>query len=87
MLTNTVRVQNLHILQPTLSSSEQCELDVETVDMDPPLTLRARVAWYDKAGEGSPFSFQAGLQFLELSGEQKQEIRNCVKRIQEKRCT
>ena len=86
MLTNTVRVEDLHIFHPTLSTSEQCVLDVETVEIDPPLVLRAKVAWYDKAGEESPFYFQAGLQFIDLSGDQKKEIRNCIKRLQEKRC-
>jgi hypothetical protein len=85
MLTNTVQVEGLHILQPTPSTSEQCVLDLETVNMDPPLILRAKVAWYDKTGAESPFSFQAGLQFVDLSRDQKQEVRNCIKHLKEKR--
>lgn len=86
LLTNTVRVDDLHILHPTPLTSEQCEIDLETVDQDPPLKMRARVAWYDRTGQDAPFSFQAGLQFIRLSREQKREIVTCVKRIQEDRC-
>ncbi len=81
MLTNTVRVQGLHILQPTVTTSEQCILEIELPHGDPPLTVPGKVAWYDQAGEDSPFSFQAGVQFIDLSPEQKQEIRSLLQRL------
>ena len=86
LLTNTVRVENLHIFHPTASTSEQCLLDVEVAETDPPQTVRARVIWYDHTPEGSPFAFQAGLQFLEPSADQRKEIRTCLERLKNRRC-
>lgn len=86
LLTNTVQVQDLHIFQPTQCTSEQCVLLVEIPDTDPPHTLRARVIWYDHAAEDSAFTFQAGLQFIDTTADQKKDIRSYVQRLKSNRC-
>jgi hypothetical protein len=74
MLTDTVRVDELHIFQPAPTTFEQSVLDIEIAGAEAPLTVCARVVWYDRAAEGSPFSFQAGVQFVDLTPEQKEAV-------------
>jgi len=81
ILTDTVRVEGLHILHPLVATSEQCLLEIEIPHDDPPLTVRGKVVWYDRAGEDTPFSFQAGVQFVDLSPDRKQEIRSLLQRL------
>ncbi len=86
LLTNTVYVENLHIFHPSHTSCEQCVLDVEVAEAEPPQAVRGRVVWYDHASEGSPYTFQAGLEFLDTSTDQKNQIRACIGRIKSHRC-
>jgi c-di-GMP-binding flagellar brake protein YcgR len=82
LLTNTVQSGTLHIFHPDLTASEQAELEIEVPDGDQTLTLTGRVAWYDHNAEGHPYSFRAGVEFLDLAPEDRMRIQSLIKREQ-----
>ena len=80
LLVNTVQSGGLHILHPTPTTSELCHLEIEILGDESPLTLQARVVWYDRTGEGQAFAFQAGVRFLDLTQDLKKQIQKVMRR-------
>ena len=75
LLATTVQSDGLHILNPTLISSEQCLLALDIVtEGGSPIQLSGKVVWYDRTEEENPFSFQMGIMFLEVTPEATQRI-------------
>jgi hypothetical protein len=84
MLTDTVRLEDLHIFHPAPTTFEQSVLDIEIAGGEAPLRVFARVVWYDRTGEGSPFSFQAGVQFVDLTPEQREGVLGLLRDLKDR---
>ena len=78
MLTNHVRSEDLHILSPNLTTSEQCLLKIDIPLEGESLTLQGKVIWYDRNCGTEPFSFQVGVEFLEPSPDLKGKIKEVL---------
>ena len=78
ILTDHVRSEDLHILSPNLTTSEQCLLKIEIPADTGKLTLQGKVIWYDRSPDSSPFSFPVGIEFLEFSPEMKERLRELI---------
>ena len=75
ILTNHVRSEDMHILSPNLTTSEQCLLKIEIPQEKEVLTLQGKVIWYDRNSGDEPFSFQVGIEFLDSSPDLKGKIK------------
>jgi len=78
MLTSHVRSDDLHILSPNLTTSEQCQLKVDIPMEGDSLILHGRVIWYDRNAGTEPFSFQVGVEFIDPSPDLKGKIKELI---------
>ena len=78
ILTNHVRSEDMHILSPNLTTSEQCLLKIEIPQEKEVLTLQGKVIWYDRNSGGEHFSFQVGIEFLDSSPDLKGKIKTLI---------
>ena len=78
MLTSHVRSDDLHILSPNLTTSEQCLLKINLPLEGESLTLHGRVIWYDHYSGTESFSFQVGLEFIDPSPDLKDKIKEII---------
>ncbi len=79
LMTNTVQNKDLHVLHPTYTTNEQCRLEIEIPDNDTALTLMGTAIWYDHKNDDQEFTFEVGVQFLDLSAEEKERVKALVK--------
>jgi hypothetical protein len=79
LLTNTVEHRGLHIFHPNITSTEQCLLEIEIPKAEGNLVLRGKVVWYDRASPGDPFSFRAGVEFVDQTPELVKEVQALVR--------
>ena len=81
-MTNIVQSGNLHIFHPDLTASEQAHLEIEVPDGEQTLTLTGRVVWYDQNTEENPYSFRAGVEFVDTGSEDQKRLQSLIKRAQ-----
>jgi len=79
-MTNIVQSGTLHIFHPDLTASEQARLEIEIPDGEQTLTLTGRVVWYDQNTEEHPYSFRAGVEFVDIGSEDRTRIQSLIKR-------
>ena len=72
--TDSISYDNLHILQPSISTSEQCQLEIKIIDDDNALTVHGKAVWYDRNTNGGKFVFRAGIEFLHLTRDLKKQL-------------
>ncbi len=82
LMTNVVQSGPLHIFHPDPTASEQSLLEFEVPDGERTLTLTGRVVWYDRNTEEHPYSFRAGVEFVDLGAEDQKRIQSLIKRAQ-----
>ena len=75
LLTNTIHSEGLHILHPTVSTLEQCFLEIEIPHKDQPLTLKGKAVWYDRNPEVHPSVYRVGVRFLNVDSNLRAKIR------------
>ncbi len=80
LMTNIVQSGPLHIFHPNLTASEQARLEIEVPDGDQTLTLIGRVVWYDQNPAEHPYSFRAGVEFVDIGSEDQARIQSLIKR-------
>lgn len=80
LMTNIVQSGPLHIFHPHHTASEQAHLEIEVPDGEQTLTLIGRVAWYDQNTEEHPYSFRAGVAFVDIGSEDRMRIQSLIKR-------
>lgn len=80
LMTNIVQSGSLHIFHPDLTASEQARLEIEIPDGEQTLTLIGRVVWYDRNTEEHPYSFRAGVEFVDIGSEDRMKIQSLIKR-------
>jgi hypothetical protein len=80
ILTNVVQSGSLHIFHPDPTASEQSHLEIEVPDGDQTLTLTGKVVWYDRNPEEAPYSFRAGIEFVDIPSEDQKRIQSLIKR-------
>ena len=80
-LTDTVQSEGLHFFHPNTTTSEQGLLEIEIPSGDQTLTMRGRVVWYDRTPEDSAMTFQAGVEFEEMSRDLRKQIRDFIQEI------
>ena len=73
LMTDSICYKDLHILLPSASTSEQCQLKIKILDKDQTLTLHGKAIWYDRNTSDAPFIFRAGVEFLNLNGDHKKQ--------------
>jgi len=76
--TDTVRNKGLHFFHPDTVTNEQSQVEIEIAAEHPPLTLLGQIIWYDRNAEDHPFSFQAGMKFLEPPRDIKKQISQLI---------
>ena len=82
LMTNIVQSGSLHIFHPDLTASEQSYLEIEVPDAEQTLTLIGRVVWYDQNTEEHPYSFRAGVEFVDIGSEDRKRIQSLINRAQ-----
>ncbi len=82
LLTNVVQSGALHIFHPDPTTPEQSHLEIEIPDGDQTLTLTGRVVWYDRNTEDHPYSFRAGVEFLDIGPDDRKRIQSLINRAQ-----
>lgn len=80
LLTSVVQSNSLHILNPDLSASEQCHLEIELPDGEQTLTLVGRAVWYDHHPEEHAYTFRVGIEFVDMGAEDRRRIQSLIKR-------
>lgn len=80
LLTNLVQSDALHILNPDLSASEQCHLEIELPEGEQTLTLVGRAVWYDSHPEEQAYAFQVGIEFVNIGAKERKRIQALIKR-------
>jgi Tfp pilus assembly protein PilZ len=80
LMTNIVQSGPLHIFHPNPTASEQARLEIEIPDGDQTLTLIGRVVWYDQNPAEHPYSFRAGVEFVDIGSEDQTRIQSLIKR-------
>jgi hypothetical protein len=78
--TNSILIDGFHILRDN-------DLEGETplvVDLPPsaegiPCSIKAQVMWYNRNALHSPFLFDVGLKFLDISETERQRLRDLIK--------
>ncbi len=78
IFSNHVRSESLHILSPSMATSEQCLLEIEVPHDKDSLTLHGRVVWYDRNAEQNPFSFQIGIEFTNLTADIREKLKALI---------
>ncbi len=81
-MTNVVQSGSLHIFHPDPTTPEQSHLEIEIPDGDQTLTLTGRVVWYDRNTEEDPYSFRAGVEFLDIGPGDRKRIQSLINRAQ-----
>jgi len=88
LMTDSICYKDLHILLPSASTSEQCQLEIKILDEDNAFTVHGKAVWYDRNTSDAPFIFKAGIEFLNLTGDNKKQIHFLMKnRVQESALT
>jgi hypothetical protein len=82
LMTNIVQSGSLHIFHPDLTASEQAHLEIEIPEGAQTLTLIGRVVWYDRNTEEHPYSFRAGVEFVDIGSEGRMRIQSLIRREQ-----
>jgi c-di-GMP-binding flagellar brake protein YcgR len=82
IMTNIVQSGSLHIFHPDPTTPEQAHLEIEVPDGEQTLTLIGRVVWYDQNTEEHPYSFRAGIAFVDIGSEDQKRIQSLIKREQ-----
>ncbi len=80
LMTNIVQSGPLHIFHPDPTTPEQSYLEIEVPDGEQTLTLIGRVVWYDQNTEEHPYSFRAGVEFVDIGTEDRKRIQSLIKR-------
>lgn len=78
LLTDSIESQGLHMIDPNMQTSEKCILEVEIPFDDEPLRLRGKAVWYIRHPEGIPFVFRVGVEFDDVTPEQRKSIKNLI---------
>jgi hypothetical protein len=78
LLAESVECEGLHIMHPWPAASEQCVLEIKVLCDEAPLTLQGRAVWYSQQEEEQPFGFRIGIEFQDLTAEQKTRIRDLI---------
>ena len=78
LLADSVEDGGLHIMHPWTATSEQCLLEIKILHGKKPLTLHGKAAWYSQNEDQDPFGFRIGIEFLDLSVELKEGIRELI---------
>ena len=82
IMTNIVQSGSLHIFHPDPTTPEQSHLEIEVPDGEQTLTIIGRVVWYDQNTEDHPYSFRAGVEFVDIGSEDQKRIQSLIKRAQ-----
>ena len=82
LMTNIVQSGPLHIFHPDPTTPEQSHLEIEVPDGDQTLSHIGRVVWYDQNTEEHPYSFRAGVEFVDIGTEDRKRIQSLIKREQ-----
>ena len=79
LLADSVENGGLHIMHPWPATSEQCLLEIQVLYGETPLTLQGKAAWYSQhEDKNEPFRFRIGIEFLDLTVELKERIRELI---------
>jgi hypothetical protein len=78
LLAESVEDGGLHIMHPWTATSEQCLLEIQILHRKTPLTLHGKAAWYSQHEEKKPFRFRIGIEFLDLTAELQESIRELI---------
>ena len=79
LLTDFICYKDLHILLPSMFTSEQCRLKIKILDDDKSFTVHGKAVWYDRNTKDAPFIFRAGIEFLDLTADLKKQIHFLMK--------
>ena len=55
-------------------------LDMPAGEGDSPFTLKAKVIWYNRIPGGTQFRFSVGIEFIEVSPEEKKKLANLIRK-------
>jgi hypothetical protein len=78
LLTNTMEYGGLNIMDPSRETSEHSRLEIELPYGEGPLRLHGKAIWYLRNPEGHPYVFRIGVQFHEISMDQKKAIQRLI---------
>ena len=78
LLTDTIKWETLHMIDPNMQTSEKCILEVEIPYDDEPLRIKGKAVWYIRHPEGIPYVFRIGVEFVDLTAEIRRNIRNLI---------
>ncbi len=78
LLTDSIQDDNLHILLPSMTTSEQCQLEIKILAGQKPITLHGKAVWYDRNSNDQPYQFRAGIEFLHLTRDEKKQIHSLL---------
>jgi len=78
LLTDAIKWETLHMIDPNMQTSEKCILEVEIPFDDEPLRIRGKAVWYIRHPEGIPFVFRVGLEFVDVTPEMRGNIKNLI---------
>ncbi len=78
LMTNAIQCNGMHILFPCISTSEQCLLEIKIPNKKKALTIHGKAIWYDHNTTERPFTFRAGVQFLNLSRDSRKQIQALI---------
>jgi PilZ domain len=62
--TDAIHSDAFHIFQPTVTTFEQCLIEIRISNGGDSLSLHGRAVWYDRNVEDHPFAFRVGIQIL-----------------------
>lgn len=78
LLAESVECGGLHIMHAWPAASEQCLLEIKILCDEMPLTLQGKAVWYSQQEDEHPFGFRIGIEFLDLTAEQRERIRHLI---------
>lgn len=78
LLTDSILWEGLHMIDPDMQTSEKSVLEIEIPYGDQSLWLKGRAVWYIRHPEGIPFVFRVGIEFIDLTPEQRRTVRQLI---------
>ena len=78
LLTDTIKWEALHMIDPNMQTSEKSILEVEIPFDDEPLRIQGKAVWYIRHPEGIPFVFRVGVEFVDLTPKMRENIKNLI---------
>jgi hypothetical protein len=83
--TNTVMRERVHVLSEAMGREGRLFLAVRLPDKEEPVEVLGRVVWYDLAPDDSDLRFRAGVLFIEMGQESRENWRSFLSAVKKKR--